>query len=131
MNGRSQTFTTCPWRAASSARQREGAGRFELFVRRLRQPELVIAAGLQQAVEFCSTFGSRRRDPLSARPAAVRKRNSRFLRSAEAVPLLGRILRRREGTSVFAGDPLIMVRAPLAEAQDPRTYLLSLIGIQT
>ena len=36
-----------------------------------------------------------------------------------------------EGTPMFAGEPLLTVRAPLIEAQLAETYLLSSIGFQT
>src|SRR5205085_7441046 len=36
-----------------------------------------------------------------------------------------------EGTPMFAGEPVLTVRAPLIEAQIPETYLLSAITFQT
>jgi nicotinate phosphoribosyltransferase len=36
-----------------------------------------------------------------------------------------------EGTVMFAGEPLLTLRAPLIEAQIPETYLLATIGFQT
>ena len=36
-----------------------------------------------------------------------------------------------EGTPMFAGEPLMTVRAPLMEAQIPETYLLAAVGYQS
>src|SRR5260370_35697870 len=36
-----------------------------------------------------------------------------------------------EGTVVFAGEPIMTVRAPLMESQIPETYLLSTLTFQT
>src|SRR6185369_6845647 len=36
-----------------------------------------------------------------------------------------------EGTVLFAGEPVLTVRAPVIEAQIPETYLLSAITFQT
>jgi nicotinate phosphoribosyltransferase len=106
---------------------------FELFVRRLpRNRNFVIAAGLQQAVEYLlnlrfeeEELGYLRGLPqFAGAPAGFFEalRRLRFTGDVYAVP---------EGTPVFAGEPLLMVRAPLIEAQIPETYLLSMIGFQT
>ena len=36
-----------------------------------------------------------------------------------------------EGTPLFAGEPLLTIRAPIVEAQLPETYLLSAVSFQT
>ena len=36
-----------------------------------------------------------------------------------------------EGTPVFAGEPMLTIRAPLIEAQIPETYLLAMLGFQS
>src|SRR5205823_551449 len=51
-----------------------------------------------------------------------RLRNFRFSGDVFAVP---------EGTVLFAGEPIMMVRAPLMESQIPETYLLSTLTFQT
>src|SRR5207247_882338 len=51
-----------------------------------------------------------------------RLREFRFRGDVDAVP---------EGTVLFAGEPMMMVRAPLMEAQIPETYLLSTLTFQT
>jgi nicotinate phosphoribosyltransferase len=37
----------------------------------------------------------------------------------------------REGTPMFAGEPLLTLRAPLIEAQLPETYLLAMVSFQS
>jgi nicotinate phosphoribosyltransferase len=49
-------------------------------------------------------------------------RNFRFTGDLFAVP---------EGTTLFAGEPMLVVRAPIIEAQIPETYLLSCITFPT
>ncbi len=106
---------------------------FELSIRRLPEHRsFLIAAGLPQAVEFlleCRFTGEeidyiRSLPQFASAPSAFFEllRGFRFSGDVFAVP---------EGTPVFAGEPLILVRAPLAEAQLPETYLLSMIGFQT
>ena len=51
-----------------------------------------------------------------------RLREFRFNGDVWAVP---------EGTVLFAGEPLMTVRAPLMESQIPETYLLSTLTFQT
>ena len=36
-----------------------------------------------------------------------------------------------EGTPLFAGEPLLVIRAPIIEAQIPETYVLSAITFPT
>ena len=49
-------------------------------------------------------------------------RNFRFTGDLFAVP---------EGTPLFAGEPVLTIRAPIIEAQIPETYLLSAVTFQT
>jgi nicotinate phosphoribosyltransferase len=116
-----------------SAGKMEEIATFELFVRRMPpHRNYLIAAGLEQAVEYL--LGLRFEDDeiryLQGLPQFQRVgpgffemlRNFRFTGDVFAVP---------EGTPVFAGEPLLVVRAPLIEAQIPETYLLSMVGFQT
>ena len=49
-------------------------------------------------------------------------RDFRFTGDLFAVP---------EGTLLFAGEPVLTIRAPIIEAQIPETYLLSAVTFQT
>lgn len=111
----------------------EEVAAFELFVRRLpRNRNFVIAAGLQQAVGYLLNLRFEEEElaylrglpQFAGAPAGFFEalKGFRFSGDVYAVP---------EGTPVFAGEPLLMVRAPLLEAQIPETYLLSMIGFQT
>jgi nicotinate phosphoribosyltransferase len=115
---------------AGKARER---ATFELYIRRLpRNRNYVIAAGLQQAVEYLLDirFGEEEIGYLrglaqfagAAEEFFDALRRFRFSGDVYAVP---------EGTPVFAGEPILVVRAPLMEAQIPETYLLSMIGFQS
>jgi nicotinate phosphoribosyltransferase len=106
---------------------------FELYIRRLPpNRSFLVAAGLEQAVEYLLGFGFSGADvdylrglPVfeSAKPAFFEYlRGLRFSGDLHAVP---------EGTVVFAEEPLLRVTAPLAEAQIVETYLTSTIAYQT
>jgi len=106
---------------------------FELAVRRLpAHRNFVIAAGLPQAIDYLLnlSFTSEEIDYLRDLPPFARTspaffdylRNFRFTGDAFAVP---------EGTVLFAGEPMMIVRAPIVEAQIPETYLLSALTFQT
>jgi nicotinate phosphoribosyltransferase len=108
-------------------------GTFELFVRRLpRHRNFLIAAGLEQAVDYLLNlcFSSDEIAYLRSLPQFSRAPREffdllaefRFTGDVHAVP---------EGTPVFAGEPIVTVRAPLPQAQIPETFLLATIGFQT
>ena len=106
---------------------------FELSIRRLPpHRNYVLAAGLPQAVDYLLNlrFNSEETDYLRGLPqfASVSPaffeylRNFRFTGDLFAVP---------EGTPLFAGEPILIIRAPIIEAQIPETYLLSAITFPT
>jgi nicotinate phosphoribosyltransferase len=108
-------------------------GTFELSIRRLPpNRNFVIAAGLAQVVDYLLNFSFsedeidylRGLPQFSASPSEFFEhlRGLRFTGDLFAVP---------EGTPVFAGEPVLTVRAPLIEAQIAETYLLSSIGFQS
>lgn len=106
---------------------------FELFLRRLpRNRHFVIAAGLAQAVEYLLNlrFSGPEIDYLRTLPQLRNAppeywdilREFRFTGDVWAVP---------EGTILFAGEPILTLRAPMIEAQIPETFLLATISFQT
>jgi len=106
---------------------------FELSIRRLPlHRNFVIASGVAQCVDYLLNvrFTVEEIDYLRGLPqfASVSSaffdylRNFRFTGDLFAVP---------EGTPLFAGEPILMVRAPLIEAQIPETYLLSAVTFQS
>jgi nicotinate phosphoribosyltransferase len=106
---------------------------FELSIRRLpKNRNYVLSGGLQQVVEYLLglRFEPAEIDYLrgltqfrNAAPGFFDYlRDFRFSGDLFAVP---------EGTPLFAGEPVLTLRAPLIEAQIPETYLLSSITFQT
>jgi nicotinate phosphoribosyltransferase len=106
---------------------------FELSVRRLPATRnFLLAAGMAQAVDYLIglRFTQDEIDYLRSLAQFARTppeffsylRDLRFTGDVFAVP---------EGTPIFAGEPLVIVRAPLIQAQLIETYLLSTIAFQT
>jgi nicotinate phosphoribosyltransferase len=117
------------WQAGKA----EEKATFELFVRRLPpNREFLIAAGLQQAVEYLSCLGvtGEQIDYLRTLPQFAHAQPG-FFEYLREYRFQGDVFAVREGTPVFAGEPLLTVRASLIESQVPETYLLSTISFQT
>ena len=116
--------------AAGKARER---ATFELFLRRLPENRnYVIAAGLRQAVEYLANlrFSEDEIGYLRGLPQFV-SATAEFWDVLRAFRFTGDVWAVPEGTIVFAGEPLMTVRAPLMEAQIPETCLLATIGFQS
>lgn len=106
---------------------------FELFVRQM-PPErsYLVAAGLDSALGYLENLHFTEEDIrfLREHPAFHTVsdaffdylRGFRFTGDVHAVP---------EGTLIFAGEPIVQVTAPVAEAQVVETYLLSVINFET
>jgi nicotinate phosphoribosyltransferase len=103
---------------------------FELFVRRLpRERNFLVAAGLEQALEFLETLRfSDEELAWLAGPAGFAAdfvaslRDFRFDGDVDAMP---------EGTVSFADEPLLRVSAPLPQAQLVESRVLNLVHFQT
>lgn len=106
---------------------------FELFVRRLPENRnFLVAAGLQQAVEYLLDFHFKAEEVDYLRGLRQFQRVRReFFDYLLTLRFTGDVFAAPEGTPVFAGEPVLTVRAPLVEAQIPETYLLSTIAFQT
>lgn len=111
----------------------EAIATFELMVRSLpAHRNFLVAAGLDQALDFLEnfTFSSDEIAYLRGVPAFCTVtarffdylRDFRFRCDVWAMP---------EGTIVFAGEPLLRVTGPIAEAQVVETAMLALINFQT
>lgn len=106
---------------------------FELSIRRLpSHRNFVIAAGLPQVVEYLLgfRFASEEIDYLRSLPQFARASASFFERLRD-LRFTGDLFAVPEGTPLFAGEPVLNVRAPIIESQIPETYLLATIGFQT
>jgi len=107
-----------------------GPATFSLFVRRLPPGRgFLIAAGLEDCLAFLEQFtftaadiGWLAESQGLTEPDLAALRRLRFTGDVWAVP---------EGTAVFAGEPLVEVTAPIAEAQLAETVLLNHITFQT
>lgn len=106
---------------------------FDLTLRRLPENRgYAIAAGLEQAVEYLRNLR------FEAEEIEYLRSLSQFQHAPESYFAYLRDFRFRgdvfavpEGTLLFAGEPVLTVRAPIVEAQLVETYLLSTIGYQT
>src|SRR6202790_1684261 len=108
-------------------------GTFELGIRRLpKNRDYVLLAGLEQAIEYLLTleFSLREIDYLYSLPQFPRVSSGFFERLRE-FRFTGDVWAAPEGTVLFAGEPIMTVRAPLMESQIPETYLLSTLTFQT
>ncbi len=106
---------------------------FELFIRKLPwNRNFILAAGLAQAVEYLLNlrFSSEEIEYLRGLPQFKQTRPE-FFEMLAGLRFTGDLFAVPEGTPVFAGEPLLTVRAPLIEAQIVETYLLAMIGFQS
>lgn len=106
---------------------------FELSVRRLpTNRNFVIAAGLPLCVEYLLNlrFTADEIAYLRGLPQFAQVSPAFFEYLAD-FHFTGDLFAVPEGTPLFAGEPMMMVRAPLIEAQIPETYLLSAITFQS
>lgn len=106
---------------------------FELFVRRLPPGrEFLVFAGLDQALDYLESLR------FTAEEIAWLRTLPQFSRTPPEFwdyladfRFTGEVYAPREGTPMYANEPLLTVRAPLIEAQIVETFLLSTIGFQT
>lgn len=102
---------------------------FDLFFRPYEESNFCIAAGLEQAVEYVENlhFGKEEIDYLRSTEAFDEEflawlANFKFTGSIKAVP---------EGTVVFPYEPLMVVTAPICQAQLVEAALLNILNFQT
>ncbi|WP_103019714.1 nicotinate phosphoribosyltransferase [Salinibacter altiplanensis] len=102
---------------------------FDLFVRRLKDRNYLLACGLEQALEFLETlsFSEKALDYLATHDAF----DPAFLDWLATVEFTGDVYAVPEGTPVFPNEPLLEVVAPIGEAQLVETFLLNQLTFQT
>ncbi|MGE5646297.1 MAG: nicotinate phosphoribosyltransferase [Acidobacteriota bacterium] len=106
---------------------------FELSFRRLPEHrELVLAAGVAQAVEYMldCRFTAEEVAYVRSLPQFARVPPD-FFDQLAAFRFSGDVWAVPEGTPLFAGEPVLTVRGPLWQAQIFETYLLAMISFQT
>ncbi|WP_432872988.1 nicotinate phosphoribosyltransferase [Microbispora rosea] len=107
-----------------------GRATFSLFVRRLPTNRgFLVTAGLDDCLEFLEGFH------FTATELDYLERTGRYgpdvLRGLERMRFTGDVWAVPEGSAVFAGEPIIEVSGPIAEAQLAETVLLNHITFQT
>ncbi len=106
---------------------------FELAIRRLpHNRNFVIVAGLPEVVDFLLnlSFTGEEIDYLRGLPQ-FRLVSPAFFDYLRGFRFTGDLFAVPEGTPMFAGEPLLAIRAPVIEAQIPETYVLSAITFPT
>jgi nicotinate phosphoribosyltransferase len=116
-----------------AAGKQNDVGTFEVTIRHLpRNRDFVLAAGLHRAVDYLLNLDFKP-DEIAYLRGLENFRNApagfwdylagfRFTGDVFAVP---------EGTVLYAGQPVMNIRAPLIEGQIPETYLLSALTFET
>lgn len=111
----------------------DASSTFELFVRKLPPGRaFLVAAGLEQSLAYLRELRFSDDDVayLKALPVFA-KTDPAFFEWLRAFRFEGDVDAIPEGTLVFPNEPLVRVRAPLAQAQLVETFLLSTINMQT
>jgi nicotinate phosphoribosyltransferase len=106
---------------------------FDLTIRRLPpHRNFVLAAGLHQVVDYLVNlaFTAEEIAYLRALPQ-FRQVSPAFFDYLRDFRFTGDLFAVPEGTILFAGEPVLTLRAPIVEAQIPETYLLSALSFQT
>jgi nicotinate phosphoribosyltransferase len=107
-----------------------GTAVFELFVRKLPPRRgFLMAAGLEQAVEFLEKLSFSREDLAAVR--GLGPFSEKFLAYLGSFRFSGDVDALPEGTVFFPDEPIIRVTAPLPEAQFVETRLVNLLHFQT
>jgi len=108
-------------------------GTFEFAIRRLpARRNFVIAAGIPQVVDYLLNlkFAAEEIDYLRGLPQ-FRHVSASFFDYLRGFRFTGDLFAVPEGTPLFAGEPLLTIRAPIIEGQIPETYVLSAITFQS
>jgi nicotinate phosphoribosyltransferase len=116
--------------AAYDAAGMEGEATFELFVRSLpKERSFLVACGLEGALDYLEGLRFTARDLDYLRTLDLF--DERFLTRLGALRFSGEVWAMPEGRVAFSGEPLLVVRAPLLEAQLVETFLLNAITFPT
>ena len=102
---------------------------FDLFFRGREELSYAVAAGLEQAIDYIKNikFSEEDIDYLRAQNCF----DEGFLDELRRFKFTGDIYAVREGSIIFPYEPLMIVKAPIVQAQFVETALLTLINHQT
>jgi nicotinate phosphoribosyltransferase len=106
---------------------------FEFTIRRLPpNRNFVLIAGVPQIVDYLLnlSFDAEEIDYLRSL-AQFRNAPGEFFDYLARFRFTGDLFAVPEGTPLFANEPVLMLRAPIIEAQIPETYLLSALSFQS
>lgn len=107
-----------------------GEAVFSVFVRELpKERNFLIACGLDELLDEIERFHFSADDILYLRSLNLFPEN--FLEDLRHFRFAGDIFDMAEGTSFFANEPILEIRAPIAQAQIPETLVLNRIGLQS
>lgn len=106
---------------------------FELFVRRMPdQREYLVAAGLQQAMEYLQALEFDESDIAYLQSLRQFERcGNAFWDYLRRLRFTGEVWAMPEGTVFFPNEPILTVKAPIIEAQLVETFLLATVGFQS
>ncbi len=102
---------------------------FDLFFRPFEESNFCIAAGLEQAVEYVNNLHFTKEDIEYLR--STKAFNDAFLSWLSDFRFTGSIKAVPEGTVVFPYEPLMIITAPICQAQLMEAALLNIINFQT
>ncbi len=102
---------------------------FDVFFRTYEESNYVIAAGLEQAVQYLTNLHFSDEDIEFL--AKTKEFDGDFLESLKTFKFTGNIFAVEEGTLVFPTEPIMIVEASLAQAQLVEGALLNIINFQT
>jgi nicotinate phosphoribosyltransferase len=106
---------------------------FELFVSRMPDDRgFLVAAGLDRALDYLENLRFTDEDIAYLRTLPVFAHvGAEFFDKLRQTRFQGTVHAMREGTPVFAGEPLLRVTAPLLESQLVETTLLAIVSFET
>jgi nicotinate phosphoribosyltransferase len=106
---------------------------FEMTVRRLpARRNYVLAAGIPQVVDYLLNLSFTAEEMEYLRGLAqFRNASPAFFDYLRRLRFTGDLFAVPEGTPLFAGEPMLTIRAPIVEAQIPETYVLSAVTFST
>lgn len=102
---------------------------FDLFFREKSENNLAVFAGLQQVIEYVQNLSFSENDIAYLKSLNIFSAD--FLNELKNLKFEGDIYSVPEGSVVFPSEPILIVKAPLFQAQFIETALLNIINHQT
>ncbi len=103
---------------------------FDMFVRKLpKNRNYLVAVGLEQVLEYLENLHFGEEDIAYLKKQGIFK--DEFLEYLKEFRFTGDVYAVKEGTIIFANEPILRITAPRIEAQIVETYILNQINFQT